>query len=160
MRLYYSTVQLLYKPSKRIQISKDKQTSWQNNPCFRKSHTFILHMRKYSRKFWIFPLCISSFACKIKVQDFPRNFFQSLFYFHTYSWANHCRFIELIQPYNTNICNRSFQKKFKQLLQPWRLNYMILALNESMKIFFGQIHSFSLFHWTCLASLRPSRYAS
>ena len=55
---------------------------------------------------------------------------------------------------------RSFQKKFKQLLQPWRLNYMILALNESMKIFFGQIHSFSLFHWTCLASLRPSRYTS
>ena len=31
---------------------------------------------------------------------------------------------------------RSFQKKFKQLLQPWRLNYMILALNESMKIIF------------------------
>ena len=31
---------------------------------------------------------------------------------------------------------RSFQKKFKQLLQPWRLNYMILGLNESMKIFF------------------------
>ena len=31
---------------------------------------------------------------------------------------------------------RSFQKKFKQLLQPWRLNYMILALNEWMKIFF------------------------
>ena len=58
------------------------------------------------------------------------------------------------------ILDRSFQKKFKQLLQPWRLNYMILALNESMKIFFGQIHSFSLFHWTCLASLRPSRYAS
>ena len=41
---------------------------------------------------------------------------------------------------------RSFQKKIKQLLQPWRLNYMILALNESMKNFFGQIHSFSLFH--------------
>ena len=60
-----------------------------------------------------------------------------------------------------NMANsRSFQKKFKQLLQPWRLNYMILALNESMKIFFGQLHSFSLFHWTCLASLRPSRYAS
>ena len=35
---------------------------------------------------------------------------------------------------------RSFQKKFKQLLQPWRLNYMILALNESMKIFFCQLH--------------------
>ena len=55
---------------------------------------------------------------------------------------------------------RSFQKKFKQLLQPWRLNYMFLVLNESMKNFFGQIHSFSLFHWTCLASLRPSQYAS
>ena len=47
---------------------------------------------------------------------------------------------------HTYLCNRSFQKKFKQLLQPWRLNYMILALNELMKIFFGQIHSFSLFH--------------
>ena len=55
---------------------------------------------------------------------------------------------------------RSFQKKFKQLQQPWRLNYLILALNESMKIFFGQLHRFSLFHWTCLASLRLSRYAS
>ena len=41
---------------------------------------------------------------------------------------------------------RSFQKKFKQLLQPWRLNYMILALNELIKIFFGQLHSFSSFH--------------
>ena len=49
---------------------------------------------------------------------------------------------------------RSFQKNFKQLLQPWRLNYMILALNELMN---GQIHSFSVFHWTCLASLHPSR---
>ena len=45
-----------------------------------------------------------------------------------------------------DISTRSFQKNFKQLLQPWRLNYMVLALNESMKIFFGQIHSFSLFH--------------
>ena len=33
---------------------------------------------------------------------------------------------------------RSFQKKFKRLLQPWRLNYMILALNESMKIFLAK----------------------
>ena len=34
----------------------------------------------------------------------------------------------------------SFQKKIKQLLQPWpwRLNYMILALNESMKIFLSK----------------------
>ena len=32
----------------------------------------------------------------------------------------------------------SFQKKFKQLLQPWRLNYMILALNESMKFFLAR----------------------
>ena len=46
-----------------------------------------------------------------------------------------------------NMANsRSFQKKFKQLLQPWRLNYMILVLNESMKNFFGQLHRFSLFH--------------
>ena len=52
------------------------------------------------------------------------------------------------------------KKKFKQLQQPKRLTYMILALNESMKIFFGQLHRFSLFHWTCLASLCPSRYAS
>ena len=42
--------------------------------------------------------------------------------------------------------SRAFQKKSKQLLQPWGLNYMILALDESTKIFFGQIHSFSLFH--------------
>ena len=47
---------------------------------------------------------------------------------------------------NVMLGTRSFQKKFKQLIQPWRLNYMILALNESMKIFFGQIHSFSLFY--------------
>ena len=32
----------------------------------------------------------------------------------------------------------SFQKKFKQLLQPWRLNYMILALIESMKFFLAK----------------------
>ena len=30
------------------------------------------------------------------------------------------------------------KKKFKQLLQPWRLNYMILALNESMKNFLAR----------------------
>ena len=48
-----------------------------------------------------------------------------------------------------NTCNYILgpsKKIFKQLLQPWRHNYIILVLNQSMKIFFGQIHSFSLFH--------------
>ena len=46
-----------------------------------------------------------------------------------------------------NINVRAFQKIFKLF------TYMILALNELIKIFFSQIHSFNFFYWTCLAWL-------
>ena len=52
-----------------------------------------------------------------------------------------------------NINVRAFQKIFKLFLQPGRFTYMILALNELIKFFFAQIHSFNFFHWTCLAWL-------
>ena len=79
----------------------------------------------------------------------------SLIYLGTYSILqyNQANFQSTL---NAEVYIRSFQKKFKQLLQPWRLNYMILALNESMKIFFGQVHSFSLFPRTCHNALKST----
>ena len=54
------------------------------------------------------------------------------------SFSYHARTTLTVDGCRYSMYCRSFQKKFKQLLQPWRLNYMILALNESMKIFLAR----------------------